>query len=735
MKKLITGLAYLGTLAVCAWAGQTRTWVETDFSDFEKGIIKNLSLRSDGRLTLAPRFEELYDSASAYLWTLARDSKGNLYAGGGPGAKLYRISPGGEKKMLAEFQSIEIHAIVVDKNDRVYVATAPDGKVYRVSSDGKAGVFYDPKTKYIWALAFDTKGDLLVGTGDPGEIHRVTPDGKGSVFFNSEETHVRSMTFDGHGNLIAGTEPNGLVLRISPAGEGFVLYEMGKREITSVAVAKDGSVYAAGAGNKQASTQAPPAPPPAPPPQAPSAQAAGPIAPHLPAAAPASTASGPGGIAISGGSDLYRIHPDGYPEKVWSHAHDIVYSIGFDATGKALIGTGNKGCIYRVDSDSLYTELVNAAPTQVTALVAGENGKLYAATGNVGKVFEIGPGLEPEGSIESDVFDAGMFSRWGRLSFKGSAPAGRIGIETRSGNLDRPQRNWSAWSGAITSEEGARITSPSARFIQWRATLTVDAANKSGKPPQLDSVEVAYLPKNVAPRVSEIEITPPNYKFPTPGSAASVVPQTLNLPPMGKAAIHNVTPAAAEGTSTPALQYAKGAIGARWVAVDDNGDSLIYTVEIRGAGETEWKLLKDKVHEKYISWDSTAFPDGEYRLRVTASDLPGNTKADALTGQLESQVLVIDNTPPRITGLAGTRNGNRMEVRWHAADTQSLITKAEYSVDGGEWMVIDPVTKLSDSRELEYTLTLTDIAPGEHTVAVRVEDEFENQSVEKVVVR
>src|SRR5438477_1057538 len=80
-----------------SFAGQTRTWSEGDYSDFEKGNIKNLSLRSDGVITLAPRFQELYDSSSAYLWTLARDSKGNLFAGGGPGAKLYRVSPKGEK--------------------------------------------------------------------------------------------------------------------------------------------------------------------------------------------------------------------------------------------------------------------------------------------------------------------------------------------------------------------------------------------------------------------------------------------------------------------------------------------------------------------------------------------------------------------------------------------------------------------------------------------------------------
>ncbi|HXJ39942.1 MAG TPA: hypothetical protein VNH18_11750, partial [Bryobacteraceae bacterium] len=64
-----------------------------------------------------------------------------------------------------------------------------------------------------------------------------------------------------------------------------------------------------------------------------------------------------------------------------------------------------------------------------------------------------------------------------------------------------------------------------------------------------------------------------------------------------------------------------------------------------------------------------------------------------------------------------------------------VITKAEYSVDGGDWTVVDPVTKLSDSKELDYNLTVTDAPAGEHTIAVRVADEFDNQSAEKVVVR
>jgi hypothetical protein len=182
------------------------------------------------------------------------------------------------------------------------------------------------------------------------------------------------------------------------------------------------------------------------------------------------------------------------------------------------------------------------------------------------------------------------------------------------------------------------------------------------------------------------------------------------------------------------MQYGKGWIGARWSASDPNGDPLVSTVEIKGVHENEWKLLKDKVTDKYISWDSTAFPDGEYRLRVTASDAPGNPPAEALTARIESAPFWIDNTPPKITGLAAARNGNKIEVRWHAADAINNIERAEYSIDGGDWKVAAPVTKLSDSPELDYALTV-DAGPGEHTIAVRVQDDYDNQAVEKTVAR
>jgi hypothetical protein len=702
----------LVTGATICLAGETRSWTQSDYSDFQKGNLKNLSIRSDGRLSLAPATTEIYDSSTAYLWALAQDSRGNLYTAGGPGAKLFRIPPKGKGEKIAEFDALEIHAIAIDSRDKVYVATAPDGKIYRVSANGKTEEFYDPKQKYIWSMLCDPAGNLYVATGDQGEIHRVTPDGKGEVFFKTDETHARSMALDHDGNLIVGTEPGGLVIRVSPKGEGFVLYQMAKREVTALAVGPNNEIYAAALGSKTAPAVVSPPAPTAP-------NVPGVPRPLVPPVAP---------VTIPGGSDVYRLSARQAPEKLWTGAQDLVYALALDPNGRLLIGTGNKGNLYRVETRTLYSTLLSFPVAQVTVLLAGKDGAVYAATGNVGKVFRAGPGIEAEGTIESDVFDTGGFSTWGRLTAAGDLHGGAIALAARSGNLDRPQQNWSPWSKPVAGPDGGQITAPSARFVQWKATFTAGANNNS---PTLDSVEAAYLRQNVMPSVDEIEITPPNYKFPdTTAPYTGSSPATINLPPLGSTPSPKSNPVAGSVTTTPAMSYSKGAIGVRWAASDENGDTLIYTVEIRGAKEKTWKVLKDKLRQNYYSFDSEAFADGEYRIRITASDSPSNTPENALTTQEESDPFTIDNTPPQITKLAAKNN----VIQWHVADALSVIRKAEYSLDGGDWTVVDPVTKLSDSQMLDYSLTLKTLTPGEHTIAVRTSDEFDNVAVAKLII-
>ncbi len=701
--------------AILCLAGETRSWIQSDYQSFEKGNLKDLSIRSDGRLSLAPKTTEVFDSSTAYLWSLAQDSHGNLYTAGGPGARLFRIPPGGKGEKLAEFDALEIHAIAIDSKDRIYVATAPDGKIYRVSPGGKTEEFYNPKQKYVWSMLCDAADNLYIATGDQGEVHRVTPDGKGEIFFKSDETHARSLALDHEGNLIVGTEPGGLVIRVTPKGEGFVLYQMPKREVTALAIGPQNEIYAAALGSKAAPLINLPLTSPL--------SSAPPLPGQLSGIGAAPSPIAP--VTIPGGSDVYRIVAQQPPEKLWTGANDLVYALALDPTAHLLIGAGNKGDLYRVETRTLYSTLVNFPVAQVTALLPAKDGALYAATGNVGKVFRVGPGLVPQGSIESDVFDTGGFSTWGRLSSAGDLNGGRIELSARSGNLDRPQQNWSPWSLPVAAPDGGRISAPSARFVQWKATLI---AGKAGASPTLDAVETAYLRRNVEPVIDAIEVTPPNYKFPDPVAPLTSSPATLTLPPIGSTG--SPRSYSTVSNSTPSMTWSKGAQGVRWAASDDNGDTLTYKVEIRGEKEKTWKLLRDKVRDKYFTFDSTAFPDGDYRIRITASDAPSNTPENALATEQESDPFTIDNTPPRITNLAASGN----VIRWHAADALARIQKAEYSLDGADWTVVDPVTGLSDSQSLDYSLTLKNLAPGEHTVSVRVTDDFDNISVDKLTL-
>lgn len=737
MRKTLCSTLALVVLSLSSPAVETQTWEHSTKDDFEKGTLEKLSLRSDGRLLLAPAVKELMDPSVAVIWALAEDSAGNLYAGGGgPGAtstKLYKISPAGSTERLAELEGLGIQAVAIDKGDRVYAATSPDGKVYRVTAGKEPEVFYDPGAKYIWSMAFNSRGELFVATGNEGDIHRVSAGGEGRVFFQTEETNVRSLTIDGDDNVIVGTDPGGLIMRISPAGEGFVLHQANKAEVTAVAVSREGNIYAAAVGDKKPSISVPRSVAPVTPaaPHSATAARASPTASSTSQQQTAPTTAIPQIRAkLTGGSEVYRIEPDGHPRLIWSDKEQIVYALTIDTGGRPILGTGNEGKILRLDNDQCFTRLLKLAPSQITAVHAGTNGRLYAATGNIGKVFAIGPELEPEGHLESEVLDADYFSYWGQLRYRGDPGGGTIALSARSGNLDRPQQNWSKWFDVALSGSGGRIEAPPARFLQYKIVLK---AGGSGAAPIAKSVEAAYLNKNVAPVIRKIAATPPNYRF-LPQTLTMTKSSNITLPSLnGSNRTSRAKPVSVSSHQT--MQKAKGFIGARWLAEDDNDDDLTYKLEIRGVNETEWKLLKDELDSPNLSWDSTAYPDGEYQVRVTVSDKPGNPPGQALTAVLEGESFLIDNTPPEIDGLSASVDGNRLRAAWQVADENTTIKKTEYSLDGGDWLVVEPATRLSDSKKLDYSLTVDGTEQGEHTLAVRATDAFDNQSVAKVVVR
>lgn len=717
--------------AVSALAVETKTWTQSESSEFDKGTLKGLALSSEGQLSLAPLWRERFDAAVPHLWCAASDSKGNLYTGGSDG-KIFVVDARGKGRALATLEGGAVYALAVTAKNELYAAVSPGAKIYHVDAAGKATLFASLKARYVWALLANTDGSFYAATGDPGQIHKITAGGQASVFFDAEETHVRALVADSKGNLIAGTEPGGVVLRVSPAGAGFVLYQTAKREVTALLVAPDGTVFAAASGNRGAAAPLIPAARPGP--------VAVPVTPAAPATAatvvprPAVTTPPPAtrvATPLAGGSEVYRIAADGEPRRVWSNATLMVYALAFDKNGMLLAATGNQGRIYRVDSDFSSTRLIDAEPQQITALAARSDGALMAVTANPAKVFEMGPGVEKSGTLESDLLDAGSFTYWGRLRHEAVLNGGSVKLEAHSGNVDRAEKNWSEWT-IVDPAKGSRVTAPPARFLGWRATLT---AAPDGKSPLLKLVEAAYQAKNTAPVLERIEMTPANYKFPVSSSSLTSTSTAITLPVMGQP--KRATPNAPTTTESGAasVNAEKGWMGARWRASDANGDTLEYKVEIRGVEEREWKPLKDELKESRFSFDTAGFADGRYLLRITATDQTDNYPGQGLQARIESEKFVIDNTPPELAALAARVNGNKLTINFKAADALHALQYAEFSVNGGEWIAAQPTTRMTDSLAHEYAVETTKPTGTEFTVAVRVADENDNVAVRKVVVR
>lgn len=726
--------------ATAALAVETKVWVHSEVQEFDKGTLKGVSLSNSGHISLAPKFTERLDAGAAHLWSAVPGGGGRVYAGGSDG-KVYVLDAGGKSRTLATLDGAGTVYALAAVGEQIFAATSPDAKIWRIGHDGKAVLFATAKAHYVWALIPAGQGAFYAATGDPGQILKIDAQGKATVLFDAEETHVRSLALDKDGNLIAGTDSSGVVLRVNAKGEGFVLHQTGKREVTAIAVAKDGTIYAAATGSRAAASPAAlgaPLPVPAaaaaaatPAPAAPQ-QPAGQTAAQRPAGAPPAIQPH---MAAAGGSEIWRIGPDGEPAIYWTHSQALVYALAFDADGRLLAATGNHGRVYRIDSAQSYTRLVQTESGQATALAPLPGGGVAVATANPGQLFQLGPQLEDTGTLESDVLDASSFTRWGRLRPEIEANGGAVKIETRSGNLDTPEKNWSPWV-AVDPAGASRIASPAARFLQWRATLTSQSA-KPGQPPVLKQVEVAYQQKNVAPVLDQIEITPYNHKFPASSSSllGGSASSSLSLPPIGQVRRGNPSSPTSEPSGPATMSYDKGWIGARWKASDLNGDALEYKVEYRGEQEHEWKLLKDHVNENRVSWDATSFADGRYLLRVTATDLPDNYPDVALTAASESEPFVIDNTPPRIEGLSAKSENGKLVIRFHAADALSDLDSAEYSVNGGDWKAARPATGMTDAASLDYVVEAPLPKGSEWTVAVRVSDANDNVEAAKIVVR
>jgi len=743
-----------------------------------KGLI--LRLAADGAVST------LADLDSVMVTDLLLDGRRLLAATAGGKAGIYsldlRKAKGKAKLLWSDKEAESVWAIA--KVDRtIYAATAPHGKVYAIDAKGTGKVIFTAKQKTIRSIAA-TRQMVIAGAGNEGLVYRIdlrSRPRRSRVLLDAAEREVVAVAIDREGRVYAAvtnestskppssssrgprppspsrppvssrggpsTKPGGATPK-APAPKGGPAGKPGGA--TPKAPAPKGKTRADGVGETlwgldkyvyggpggfeaapgeaelpvdalavdavmnipawPAAVTVRPAKGPAPVPMAPEPK----LPPGVrrissrPGAAPADvvvirSSSGSKSIPersriVSGrpsssrsGNNVYRIDTDGLVRVVARQGEPIVSMVL--AAEALFLGTGGNGLVQEVNLDSgAAGGLAKLDPKRVTALAMAKDGTLVAGTTGPAAVVRISGAPAPVGTLTSKPIDAKQVARWGQVHVAADRPEGStVTVATRTGNVAEPaEGTWSSWSAEIPAGEGwSPIGSPAGRFCQYRLTLKPGGENS----PVVHGVRVVQQVGNLAPQVLSV-VAKLSSRSSSSGSSAS----------SGSAAFRIIETKAA----------------------DPNGDKLRLTIYYRRKGQGPWiQAAKDLTSPSY-TWDTRTVPDGQYEVKVEATDAADNSPGTALTDARLASTVTVDNTPPMVAAIGAKTVGEALRLTGRVHDA-NRIRRAEYVVDSGPIAtVMDPADGIYDSPAERIGATIKGLTPGPHVIAVKVNDEYGN---------
>ncbi len=715
-------------------------WENFTQDELLKGTLTRVSLSWDGKLSLAPAYDLVYDTGQPFIFSMVRDKAGSLYLGTGHEGKVFKVDPQGKGSLYFQAKELDIFALALDSADTLYVGTSPEGKVYKVTAANQATEFCNPEDKYIWSMVFDDAGNLYIGTGARGILYKVDRSGKKTSLYNSADSHIVSLARESNGNLLAGTSPGGRVMEITPQGKAFTLLDTPMEEVRSLFVDRFGTIYAVAASPKKTAGETALKIEPTP-----GGGGAMPIATiqALSALADRSkdlkpSVSAPGGERDSAGakSAVFAITKDGGVETVYTTKEQLVFDAIVRGDQAVLAATGGKGRLLSIDAAKQVTVLSDSPEEQMTRLVsAGDT--IYAAGSNQGKVYKLQPQWAQNGTYESRVLDAKTVASWGKVFWRFTgAGGGSVEISTRSGNTEKPDNSWSDWSPAYITAAGQPVTSPRARYLQWKANFKRGANPGPGSSADaLERVQIAYLQQNIRPQVVNVSVLPYGVallKTPSISTGNLILPPATSEGP----ALNSPRERGRERMPLPPRQMLQpGAQSFTWKATDDNDDVLEYSLYFRGEGESEWKMLEKKLSDAFYTLDGSSLPDGIYTLKVVVSDEPSNPFGKFLIGELISKPFVIGNSTPVVEVSDHKILGKRVEIQFRTRVPTGRIASGEFSIDGGEWYLLFPKDGIADSEQEDFQVTTPEIASGEHIIGLRATDGNGNTGTAKLIVK
>ncbi len=709
-------------------------WTDNSRSDFIKGRAEGVSILENESLALSPDLKVLAAPGEPIIWSLAADSRGRVWAGTGHDGKLLRLEANGDTTLVKRFDEPEVSALAIDKQGQVFAATSPDGRIYRLTDDGaRVEQWFDPQEKYIWALLCAPDGSLFAATGPSGAVYRISGIGKGRSVLKSGDQHIISLALDRSGNLLAGSSGKGLIYQVAPSGEVSILYDSQMKDIRSILVDRENNLYVA-AFTMQSPGELPS--PLLPPQDGRSGQTGQSSEPKEGDSGQEQDKSGQFIIQVpalqmgeSASSEIYFFDTDRFPTRIWQGAGESVLAIGLDRRGRALfVSTKDKPVLCSVDRLGDQALLCTFPDNQATVFIQDiSTERIFIGASNMGKIMEVPSRYRSSGTFQSQIYNAGLTAEWGAISWKGGSPEGtQVHFRTRSGNTARPDTTWSAWSAPYIPGSGARIESPARMYFQWEAVLS---SRNEGVSPSVQEVSVSYLRRNRPPLISRIKFLPQGVFIRKGGqNSSSSEPMILDMPDEAEQLVNpKKNSGSTQNPFSGKKEYARGMRMAGWNASDANGDELSYNVYFRGVEESAWKPLALGLTDNALTWSTESMADGWYVLKVVASDSAGNTGARPALAERESERFLVDNTPPVIGRASFNRGEERAAVLlFEAADAVGRIAQAQVSLDGERWRNAPPEDGIADTPKENFRVDFRNLAPGEHTVAVQVLDEFHN---------
>jgi hypothetical protein len=659
--------------AAHASAVGTRHFSLEKSADFKGGDLKGVAVDSAGHVRAGFNLGSVPVLQGTAIWSALPLRDGSVLLGTGNDGKLLKLS-GGAVSVLAETKALVITSLVEAWGGAVVMGTLPDGKVMKWDHGKLSDLVTLKGTEHVWQVAYDDKKKALyAATGPEGKLYRISESGEAQVYFDAPEQHLMSVAVAPDGTVYAGASDKAKLYKITAPGHASVLYDFGRTEVRAIAINKKGDVFAIANEIKPGS-------------QAPSRHSEG------SPAQPANTAP-----KSKGKGTLYKFSSDGTPDQLLDDSDEHYTSLALGDDGRPYVGTGVEGRVYTVDANHNSVLVADVDERQVGALVLTGKDQLVVASDPavVHPVKGIGG---PDAVWTSKVLDAGLRARFGKITWEATGP---LQVSTRTGNTKDPDDTWSAWSTGLGAP--ALIDSPAARYLQVRARFEKDPNTV------LSEIGVSFLTDNLRAVITTIDAKD------TDSSDSDD-------------SIHS--------SGGPVTHKPESTISLSWKVDNPDKDDLRYRLQYRQVGSNTWfDLLKpqEKLTKDSYSWETSDLPEGRYRVRVVATDELSNPPDRVTRDEMESSVVLVDNTPPVIEGLKVVGK----HVSGVAIDGVGPIARIEISQAGSdEWTPFYPTDGIFDEQREEFDADVSKLAPVTPALlSLRVYDKANNFVIRSVLLK